>query len=107
MEQDEFNFDDEPEAPYQHHSETSREAAQLIEPELGTLRAEVLAEIRRCGADGATDDELQVTLGMNPSTERPRRIELWEAGHIARTERTRPTRSGRQATVWVEKRHVA
>ena len=100
--QDEFDFCD---APYQAHSETSRAAAEAIEPDTSTLRGQVLAYIRQRGRYGATDDEIQVALDMNPSTERPRRIELWNAGLITRTEDTRPTRSGRQASVWTEARY--
>jgi hypothetical protein len=100
--QDSFDFhDDEPEAPYQHHSETSREAAELIEPDADTLRGRVLAYIRERGAHGATDEEIQDALHMNPSTERPRRIELWNAEWVLKTSDTRLTRSGRKATVWI------
>jgi hypothetical protein len=102
-EQDYLDFEDEYDdlPPYQRHSDTSREAAELIEPDAATLRGQVLAHIRGCGDKGATDDEVQVALGMNPSTERPRRIELWRADLVRRTEATRPTRSGRSASVWV------
>ena len=102
--QQSFDFDDDDTAPYQPHSETSREAAEAIEPDLGTLRGRVLAHIRECGPRGATDDEVQVALRMNPSTERPRRVELWERGWVFRTDQTRPTRSGRKATVWMARR---
>lgn len=89
------------EAPYQRHSETSREAAEAIEPDLAGLRGRVLAFIRQCGDKGATDDEQQVALAMNPSTQRPRRIELWRKDLVRRTQETRPTRSGRKASVWI------
>lgn len=98
---------DEPEAPYQRHSETSKEAAEAIEPDLASLRGQVLAYIRACAENGATDDEVQVALDMNPSTERPRRVELWTAGWVVQTEATRPTRSGRSATVWIAREWVA
>ena len=97
----EFDFDFEPEPPYQQHSETSRAAAEAIEPDVSTLRGKVFAFIRGRGTEGATDDEVQVALNMNPSTERPRRIELWNMGLVSRTDRTRPTRSSRQAHVWI------
>jgi hypothetical protein len=113
--QEDFNFyngpdfDDGAEAPYQEHSATSREAAELIEPDAATLRGVVLEYIRRCGRLGATDDEVQVALDMNPSTQRPRRVELWKADLIERTNVKRLTRSGRKASVWVarEVKHVA
>lgn len=91
-------FDD---PPAQRHSPTSRAAAESIKPSTGTLRLRVLAYIRSAGAHGATDEELIDALGMAPSTARPRRIECVSAGWVHDSGRTRPTRSGRQATVWV------
>jgi hypothetical protein len=89
-------------APYQAHSETSREAAELIEPSSSTLRGRVYAFVSECGEEkGATDDEMQVALRMNPSTQRPRRVELWRAGLVRDSGVKRPTRTGRRAVVWV------
>ena len=88
-------------APYQRHSETSRAAAVEIEPKLNALQSAVLAYIASKGPDGATDDEIQCSLGMNPSTERPRRVELEAKRMIRKTDRQRPTRSGRLAGVYV------
>ena len=105
--QQDFEFEDwedEPDAPYQRHSETSRAAAEAIEPDAATLRGQVLAFIRGRGSFGSTDEESQMGLRMNPSTERPRRIELWRAGWIKDSGRTRYTRSGRSAVVWVDKK---
>ena len=89
--------------PSQRHSPTSVAAAEQVEPHAGTLRARVLEEIRRHGADGATDENVQDALWINPSTERPRRIECVEAGLVIDSGRTRPTRSGRAAAVWIAK----
>jgi len=89
-----------PVTKYQSHSETSREAAREIQPTAGTLRAQVLDYIRECGERGATDEEQQIGLDMNPSTQRPRRVELAERGLIEKRGQ-RPTRSGRNAVVWV------
>jgi hypothetical protein len=101
MNQGEFNFDEG--LPYQAHSETSRDAAESMEPSAATMRGKVLAFIRQCGRIGATDDEMQVHLHMNPSTQRPRRVELWTAGLIEASGRKRLTRSRCNAMVWVEK----
>jgi DNA-binding IclR family transcriptional regulator len=49
---------------------------------------------------GMTDEEIQRALKLNPSTERPRRIELVQAGKVRDSGRTRKTASGRAATVW-------
>jgi hypothetical protein len=80
---------------------TSGEAARHTRPRVNELQERVFTLIRDLGADGATDDELQVYLQMNPSTQRPRRIELVEHGRVRASGVTRPTRSGRPATVWV------
>jgi hypothetical protein len=86
-------------APYQSHSETSREAAEQIGYDLNKLQARVLAYLRSCPL-GATDEEMQVGLAMNPSTQRPRRIELMDRRLIVDSGRKRKTRSGRWAVVW-------
>ena len=89
------------EPPSQRHSPTSRAAAEAIAPTAGTLRAAVLTYLRQRGDEGATDSECQESLGMNPSTQRPRRIELVEAGLVVDSGRVRKTPSGRKAVVWV------
>ncbi len=50
--------------------------------------------------NGATDFEIQKASGLNPSTQRPRRIELVECGLVRDSGKTRPTPSGRKAVVW-------
>lgn len=89
------------EAPYQSHSETRAAAAEAIRPTAHTLRAEVLRFLEGLGFVGATDEEMQVALNMNPSTQRPRRIELVEEGWVRDSGATRRTKSGRNAVVWV------
>lgn len=88
-------------APVTNGTSTSNEAAARIEPAAGTLRAQALDYIRACGEIGATDEEIQLALSMNPSTQRPRRQELEKLGMILRTSRTRPTRSGRSAVIFI------
>jgi hypothetical protein len=85
----------------QTHSPTSIEAAHHAEPKSASLRAVVLAYIRQQGRDGATDEQIQNAIGMNPSTQRPRRVELVEGGLVVNSGQTRKTQSGRNATVWV------
>lgn len=88
-------------APYIRGSETSKAAAEnLVRP--GTKRAAVLRFIESRGRDGATDDEIQVGLGMNPSTERPRRIELFQARLICKGIFQRQTRAGLWADAYLE-----
>lgn len=49
---------------------------------------------------GLTDQELQDALGLDGSTERPRRQELERSGAIVDSGTTRRTRSGAMAIVW-------
>lgn len=86
--------------PYQKHSETSEGAADLINA--ASFKAKVLAHIVSCGVDGATDDEIQRKLKMNPSTQRPRRVDLWNEGKVVDSGRRRLTSSNREAVVWVD-----
>jgi hypothetical protein len=88
---------------YQRHGQsvTSRVAAVEAVPLTGTKRQAVFEFIRECGDYGATDEEIQTALNMNPSTQRPRRVELCDQWRIVESGRTRRTRSGRQAVVWV------
>ena len=87
--------------PAQAHSPTSRAAAKAIKPTRFSLRAAVLNHIWLCGDHGATDEEIQIHMSMNPSTQRPRRVELVRAGLVSDSGRTRETQSGRKAVVWV------
>jgi hypothetical protein len=72
-----------------------------IEPLAKTLRAAVMGFIRGRGVAGATDEEIQRGLGMEGSTERPRRVELVRAGLVCQAPVKRETQSGRAATVWI------
>jgi transcription initiation factor IIE alpha subunit len=90
-----------PTLPAIKHSPESQQAALQAAPSAGTKRAAVLRFIESRGKHGATDDEIQCGLGMNPSTQRPRRIELYEGHHIAKLKSTRLTRGNRQAVVWI------
>lgn len=89
-----------PAPPAQRHSRTSVAAAEAIRPSTNRLRQRVLDYIESRGAAGATDQECQKDLGMDESTQRPRRWELAQARLITQAG-TRRTKSGRAATVWV------
>jgi len=86
-------------APAQQHSITSMQAADSMDRatlnRLQRLIYDYLAE----RPDGATDEEIAHACGMNPSTERPRRIELARRGLVVKSG-TRKTASGRMACVW-------
>lgn len=80
---------------------TSSAAAERIEPVAGTLRRKLLDFLIAQSAHGATDEEMQTACKINANTQRPRRQELEQGGWIRRTERTRPTASGRDAVIYV------
>jgi hypothetical protein len=87
--------------PAQPHSPASIAAAEAIAAKAWTLRAQVYGHLRECGWMGATDEEIQLALGMDPSTQRPRRVELVRQGLVRDSGAKRETRSGREAGVWV------
>lgn len=83
--------------PYQRHSKTSRAAARKVKPDADRVRVfQYLCE----HPDGATDEEMQIALNLNGSTQRPRRISLVESGVVINSNRTRLTRPNRPAVVW-------
>ena len=92
-------------APFSREG-TSEAAAEAIEPVLGKLRREVYALFQEVGADGATDEQVQIRLGLDGSTERPRRWELERAGLVVDSGRRRETISGRKAIVWILKKFL-
>jgi hypothetical protein len=88
-------------AAYVRGSGTSRAAAASLGDHLARLQFLVLDFIRLQGMTGATDDECEIYLKLRHQTASARRRELVLKDYIIDSERTRPTRSGRQATIWV------
>lgn len=88
--------------PYQRHSQTSRNAAIAIRPKVGSMKAQVL-DYLETQEDGATDEEGINALRMNPSTYRPRRIDLVNEGLVVDSGQRRRVQSGEQAVVWKAK----
>lgn len=87
-------------APAVQSSRTSLEAAgSLTADTLNAMQRRVYQFIAGQGERGATDEECQRGLGMNPSSQRPRRVELADAGLIVKAG-VRKTVSGRKADVW-------
>lgn len=66
-----------------------------------SARHKVFAAIQASAEEGLTDEEICYRLGMNPSTQRPRRIELERAGLVADSGLTRSTVAGISAVVWI------
>ncbi len=90
--------------PYVSGSETSKAAAEKAKPNAASQRARVLKLITEsCWRDdpGLTDEEIQDRLGLTGNTQRPRRMELLKTGVVKDSGRTRKTKSGREAVVWV------
>ena len=86
-------------APAVQSSVTSMAAADAIGASLNALQRSVASFLRTRGDHGATDEEIAVGLQMNPSTARPRRIELVRRGLVIEAG-TRKAMSGRYATAW-------
>jgi hypothetical protein len=91
--------------PHQRHSPTSIAAADAAKPTAETQRRRVLEWLTVASSSsvlcGATDEEMQEGMTLAPNTQRPRRVELVRMGLVKDSGRTRPTRSGRQAVVWI------
>lgn len=81
--------------------DTSVAAAEAIAPATGTQRELVFSTIFTSGRNGMTDEEVQQALGMNPSSQRPRRGELVDAGLVVDSGVRRDTQAGLEAIVWV------
>jgi hypothetical protein len=90
--------------PYQRHSVTSQEAATEIAGSVASLRRKVYELIDKNGP--LTDEEIQTALNMNPSTQRPRRIELVERDLVVDSGEKKKTKSGRWAVAWKASRKV-
>ena len=87
-----------PPAPSVRGSATSAAAADSLGgATLNRLHRLVLEYLRDHGP--ATDEEIAAGLAMNPSTARPRRIELVRRGMVVEAG-TRKTASKRNASVW-------
>lgn len=87
--------------PFQAHSETSREAAASMAKVAPGDEQRVYEYLRCQGWEGATDEQIQLATGLNPNTERPRRVNLCRKGLVREGTQKRLTRSGRRASVWV------
>lgn len=83
--------------PAQSHSETSRAAAEAIEPHVTAQQQQVLDALRAMGP--MTDEAIQRFTGLAANSERPRRIELWKRG-LVQQRGEGVTRSGRRAVRW-------
>jgi DNA-binding NarL/FixJ family response regulator len=86
-------------APAVQSSMTSMQAADSLGPAaLNELQRRVY-QLLQLHPAGLTDEEIACRLCMNPSTARPRRIELFRLGLVVRGG-IRKTKSGRNADAW-------
>ena len=85
-------------APFVAGSATSHGAAVQIAPDAPNLREQVFAAIAHSGP--LTDESGASLLKMNPSTYRPRRIELARMGRIEPDASPQLTAAGRKAVAW-------
>ena len=86
-----------PDTPRTCRHTTSAAAYDSIKPSIPGKCLKVLECLK---SRPATDEEVQTVLSMNPSTERPRRKELQDAGLVVDSGIRRCTASGRNAVVW-------
>lgn len=93
-----------PPIKYVRGSDTSRAAAESIEPSAASMRGRILNLIRYA-ENGLTCDEAEQITGMRHQTVSARIRELFESGHIVflsdEPNGKRQTRSGRMARVYV------
>lgn len=87
--------------PYAHGSATSQAAAASQIGKAAVDEARVLDFIRTCGSFGATDDEVEQALHLLHQTASARRRGLVLKDFVEDSGRTRLTRTGRHATVWI------
>ncbi len=85
---------------------TSVWAKRAIEKEAASMREVLLDLFTEAGEEGATDSELHDRTGWLMQTISPLRGGLVLRGLVVKTERCRPTPSGRAAYVWVLREHA-
>jgi hypothetical protein len=86
-------------APAVNGSITSAQAADSLSPATLNGLQRLVLEFVRARTEGVTDEQIAAGLGLNPSTARPRRIELARLGLIVEVG-VRKTASGRNAVAW-------
>ena len=87
-------------APARGKTDTSRAAAEAIEPRADTLRRRCLDLIADVGPYGVTADECAAVIRETVLSIRPRFTELRVAGRIVDSGARRKNSSGRSAIVW-------
>lgn len=81
------------------HRDTAKAAAAKALGRSGSARRRVF-DLLAVNEHGLTDEQICEALRLNPSTERPRRVELVDAGFVVDTGERRRVASGGMAAVW-------
>lgn len=87
-------------APFEKGSDTSKAAAEAIQPDAARLRSLVMDAFKEAGAKGLTSNEVELKLGLRQSTASARVREVVLLGNLVESG-TRKTASGRNAKVFV------
>lgn len=90
--------------PFVRGSATSEAASDSIAAARGKIQSQVLAHVAALGDFGATCDEVEDALALRHQTASARIRELYQINLLLKTDRTRPTRSGRKAAVYVARK---
>ena len=88
-------------APAVESSPTSVAAARLIEGSPRHAARVAVFQAIAASTDGLTDERGIEITGLSESTYRPRRLELMGDGAVRNSGKTRLTKRGRDAVVWV------
>jgi len=83
-------------APFVHHSQTSQDASRAIKSKSAEVRAQIYELLK---SEALTDQQITLRLDLDPSTERPRRIELTNDGLLEQCG-TALTAAKRSASLW-------
>ena len=81
-------------------SKTSVRAAIKAYPRSGTIRLKVYHFLIRRGLDGATDQEISITLQISENTVRPTRKTLEIDGFVLDSGLTRKNSNGNDCIIW-------
>lgn len=79
---------------------TSEDAADHVWPRTGSQRWRLLTLLWNT-PDGLTDEQMSTLSRIAPNSQRPRRVELVEAGWVVDSGERRETIGGSEAIVWV------
>lgn len=91
-----------PTARYHGGNRESVEAWKSVRDHVGTTRLWVVRYVHKQYARGATCDEIETVLGLSHQTASARVTEAKARGEIVPNGKRRPTRTGRQAAVYVD-----